>query len=98
MVKKHSALLVAGMVSVASLLVAYLTIRYYGHAVFLWHRGSVAIGWGPLQVFAARALVTVDGSASVSTQIGMGLVLDPAILGFSAYYLLYGVRARHTHA
>ncbi len=41
---RHGALFVAGRVSVASLLAAYVTFRYYGQAVFLWRRGSVAVG------------------------------------------------------
>ncbi|MCL5115679.1 MAG: hypothetical protein M1272_00815 [Firmicutes bacterium] len=53
---RRGALFAAGLVSVASLLGAYVTIRYYGHAVFLWRRGSVAVGWGPFQVFATFRL------------------------------------------
>ncbi len=95
-VNRRGALFVAGLVSVASLLAAYVTIRYYGHAVLLWRHGSVAVGWGPFQVFAARASMVPNGSSSVSTQIGLGIVLDPAALGFAAYYLLrrHGVRER----
>ena len=93
---RRGALCVAGLVSVASLLVAYVTIRYYGHAVFLWHRGSVAVGWGPFQVFAARASIAPNGSSSVSTQLVFGIVLGPAALGVAAYYLLrrHGVWGR----
>ena len=100
MVKKQTALFVAVLVVVASLLAAYLSIRYYGHAVFLWRRGSVAIGWGPFQVYTARAFQDPGKSSFVSTQIGAGLIVDPFVLGYAAYFVLrhHGVRGLLKHS
>lgn len=88
LMSRRGALIVGGLVWMASLLVAYGTIRYYGHAVWLWHQGHVAIGWGPFQVFAARVLTVPNGTSSVSTQVGTGIIWDPVALGVGAYYLL----------
>ncbi|MCY0879970.1 MAG: hypothetical protein OWU84_13665 [Firmicutes bacterium] len=80
-------------VGLAAFGVVYDLVMHYEMWVLAWHQGSVALGWGPFQLFYAQVIPRPGEASNVKMGMGSGVLVDPVLLAYLTHRLLLLTRS-----
>ncbi len=66
----------------------YLLVLHYEVWAQTWHQGSIALGWGPFQLFYANVFPRPGLPPNLSMGMGYGVLIDPAVVAYLAYRVI----------
>ncbi|MCY0899799.1 MAG: hypothetical protein OWU33_12885 [Firmicutes bacterium] len=75
-------------IGLLALALAYDLVLHYEMWATTWRQGSIALGWGPTQLFYATVFRRVGQPPLVKMGMGDGVLIDPAIVAYLTYRAL----------